>query len=778
MSYDETTGDSFAAGTTFAGVVIERELGRGGAGVVYLARDQQLDRLVALKVLHRHSMGDDPAALDRFRNEAIIAAKLEHPSIIPIYSSGVDRGLAYLVMRYVPGRNLASYLNEAAPMEADAAIRLLRPVAVALDYAAEFNVVHRDVKPANIFVDESGAQPRALLGDFGIARAYEGTRHTATGGWVGTPDYIAPEVLKDEQATTRADQYSLACVLVECLTGVSPFKRSNTAATITAQVTETPDFEALTNVSPRVADALSVALEKNPDDRYTSCTEFLDAISTSATGDASTTPATIVRRRKRSKAKRRAKIIGTVVVTTLGLLLGIAQVTGFNAREWLRGDANAGQGVAVPGPAVTDTSEAAAATAKQPDVLILGSSLSDDWSEWKPKKGVTLPEIVAEALAQNPKTVDYRVKIAPLKSATTCAADVKALRESMPLKAIVVLESPCSEQVVKFFGATNVTTPPIYVLSAAWSELEIAQSYVPHAPSAEFPNSDPSLAVTYGDIARDRFVPLQLPLREIYEAGVVARHYGATRCVYVGSSTDFGHTLHPGTLQAGLATSNTGDQQSVTVSTLPDGKIPRDYMVRALKEANADCLVTNIRSLEISDGAGVVAAWKAAVTAAPDTLFVTFDGGPRRELTSWIDRQPNVVMTFNQSWLPTGPPQDRFQSVGDATIKGWDDASLFDDRAALFFVADVIAGISSSAPAGEIASRNWVAESDSGEERANAFAFNEEVSGLIPTTMGFASGYSAVLTVKGFNFYYVGGTHDSDLSEAPALLPKTADGGQ
>jgi serine/threonine-protein kinase len=775
VSFDDNSGDTFAPGTNFAGVVIERELGRGGAGVVYLARDSQLDRLVALKVLHRNAMGDDPAALERFRNEAIIAARLEHPSIIPIYSSGVDRGFAYLVMRFVPGRNLASYLNEVAPMEINAAVRLLRPVAVALDYAAEFNVVHRDVKPANVFVDESGPQPRALLGDFGIARAYEGTRHTATGGWVGTPDYIAPEVLKDEQATTKADQYSLACVLVECLSGVSPFKRSNTAATITAQVTETPDLESLVNVSPRVAEALHIALEKNPDDRYASCIELLDAITTSATGDASTTPATIVRRRKRSKTKRRAKIVGTVAVTTLGLILGIAQVTGFNAKEWFDGDSSAQQSAAQPTGAPEETAPAAVSDGtKQPEVLILGSSLSDDWSTWKPKKGVTLPEIVLEALAQNPKTVDYRVRVIPLKTDTTCAADVKTARDSMPTRAIIMLESPCSEQIVKLFGARSIKAPPIYVLATDWSELKIARSYLQHPPSAEFPDADPSLTVTYGAIDSERFVPLQLPLRDMYEAGVVARHYGASRCLYVGTSTDFGGSLLPGTLQAGFASSSTVDQQTVAVSYVPDGKIPADFLIQELAKAKADCLVTSLRSLEITYGADVNAAWKAAVAASPDIHFVTFDGAPSPAITSWNYQQPNVIMTLAHSWIPAPVAQERFRKVAESTIRDWADASLFDDRAALLFVVDLIANISSDAAAGEIPSAGWVSEPNSGKE--DLYSYDEAVSGFTPTRWGFASGYGAVITVEGYDFYYVGGTHDPDLSRAPKL-PDTVTGG-
>lgn len=765
MSRFDTSGESFEPGASFAGVVIERELGRGGAGIVYLARDQQLDRLVALKILNRHAMGDDPAALERFRNEAIIAAKLEHPSIIPIYSSGVDRGLAFMVMRYVPGRNLSSFLNEAAPMDVQAAVRLLRPVAVALDYAAEFNVVHRDVKPANIFVDESGTQPRALLGDFGIARAYEGTRHTATGGWVGTPDYIAPEVLKDEQATSKADQYSLACVLVECISGVSPFKRSNTAATITAQVTETPDFEALENVPPRLAEALYIALEKNPDDRYGSSSELLDAIVMSASGDPNATPATIVRRRKRGKVKRRAKIAGTIVVTTLGLLLGIAQVTGFNAREWLDGGSVSNTSSA-PNTASVDSTVVAAATKDQPDVLILGSSLADEWSEWKLKKGVTLPDIVVDALAQNPKTIDYRVKVVPLKSDVSCAREVKDAVDSMPSKAIVVLESPCLEQIVKIFGSKTVEAPPIYFLGTTWQAEQIAAAFVPHAPSAAYPEIDPELAVAYGDIDEERFVPLQLQTTgNSFESGVVARHYGATQCVYISSHyTTASDKIQPGLVEVGLKGTDQPGLRNVTLALTPDGDAPIDFVDEA--SASADCVVVPIANWDSGSDPNFIAAWKASVRNAPEKLFVVSGGSTSDSLIKWMSQQSNVVQVNGRNWLPS-VPNERFTPTARDAIQDWNAAFFVDDRAVLFTVTDLIAHMSKEAPKGEIPSAEWVPEN--WVETDDEVTYDYAVSRLVPTRWGFASGYAAQICILKKCLWYVGGTVDSDLSSAPPL---------
>ena len=755
------SGGDLRPGSTFAGLRIERELGRGGSGVVYLAHDESLDRAVALKVLHRNAMGDDPAALERFRNEAQIAAKLEHPSIIPIYSTGVDRGQTYLVMRYVPGRSLASYLNDHAPMPVEEALRLLRPVAAALDYAAEFSVVHRDVKPANIFVDETSSPPRTLLGDFGIARAYEGTRHTATGGWVGTPDYIAPEILKDERATAQADQYSLACVLVECISGVSPFRRSNTAATITAQVTEFPDLESYPAISTRVAEALAVSLEKNPRDRYSSCTEFLDAMAASSTADSSAAPATVVRRRKRGKIKRRVKIAGTVAVTALGLLLGVAQVTGFNLREW-RSGSSSGQ---TPNAAASETNAVAAnepSTEDRPDVLILGSGLAD-WSDWKTKPGVSLADVVADSLAQDPKTMEYSVDSLPLKESANCTADLKRATQSLPTKAVVLLETPCADLAIKVLGAKATEAPPIYVLSPMWQDVDAGRAYLAHAPSEAYPKAAEGLTLTFGEIDANRFVPMQLPLKDIFEAGVVARHYRATQCALFVDSGVYGEELIPGVLEIALRGSLTAGEHIVHTATLTPEPVPKDFLVDAM--ANVDCVVTPLGA--INNRPDAISALKTAIRHSPDKRFVLIGFGSTT-FDRWAAKQRNVVMTLTSSWLPVGPAQDRFNAVGDADFRNWSNASIFDDRAALFIVADLIANISPEHPHGDIPASGWInaTQSESPEPR---YSYVYTTSGVTTTPWGFVSGYQASLRVLGDEFGYVGGTLDPDLSAAPSL---------
>ncbi len=448
------------AGQQFAGLTIVREIGRGGAGIVYLARDESLDRLVALKILHRDSMGGDASAAERFRNEALIAAKLEHPSIIPVYASGTERGMTFLAMRYVPGRSLADAISDQGPLPIRDAVRLLRPIAAALDYAADHDIVHRDVKPANILVDESVTPRRALLSDFGIARAYEGTRHTATGGWVGTPDYIAPEILKDDTPTARSDQYSLACVLIEAISGNSPFRRSNTAATITAQLTETPDLALLPDVDSQTETALAIALEKNPDDRYATSVEFLDAVETSIGRDSNATPNTIVRKRKRNKITRRAKLAGGITLSLIAIAAAGADL--LDIRNKLSST-----------PPPTPPAEAEAA-APQTDILILGdefvtgSSISspESMSAIEFKGQANAADFLVASFGEDTRTQDLGVRAVSLRKASDCDSAVRKALESTPKRAVIILDSPCVGEAFRRLRNSKSRMPIVVNLSA------------------------------------------------------------------------------------------------------------------------------------------------------------------------------------------------------------------------------------------------------------------------------------------------------------------------
>ena len=198
---------------------ITRLLGRGGMAVVFLAQDLILERQVAIKVLPP-DMSHDSQLILRFQQEAKTAAKLDHPNIIPIYRVESEAGLVYFVMKYVAGSSLEELLAQ-GPLPIPLVRQVLRDAALALGHAHRRNIVHRDVKPANIMLDQDG---RVILTDFGISKAAQGSAQlTGTGTIIGTPHYMAPEQARGHEVDGRADQYALAIVGHRILTGKLPF---------------------------------------------------------------------------------------------------------------------------------------------------------------------------------------------------------------------------------------------------------------------------------------------------------------------------------------------------------------------------------------------------------------------------------------------------------------------------------------------------------------------------------------------------------------------------
>ncbi len=274
-----------AAGTHIAGYRVERLLGEGATGAVYLARDEQLDRTVALKLLPRE-LSRDERFRRRFLREAQMAARLEHPGIVTIYAAGEADGLLYLAMRHVRGSDLRRLLEREGRLDLDRALSILAPVAEALDAAHSHGLVHRDVKPGNILLDDDD---RAFLADFGLAK------HAATvnslsreGVFSGTIDYIAPEQIEGGKVDGRADVYALACVLFEALAGRPPFSRETDVAVVFAHLKDNPPV--LTALRPELPSALDSVLArglaKDPDDRYRAAGDLIaDARRVGADGD-------------------------------------------------------------------------------------------------------------------------------------------------------------------------------------------------------------------------------------------------------------------------------------------------------------------------------------------------------------------------------------------------------------------------------------------------------------------------------------------------------------
>ena len=256
--------------------ILEAELGRGGMGVVYRGRDLKMNRQVAIKVLPAE-FAHDAQFLARFNSEINNTSQLQHQHIVSIYDMGVDDGTYYYVMQYVEGQDLKSYLARHEKLSPAEACRILAPIAAALDYAHGRGIVHRDIKPENILIDRYGTPS---LTDFGIARSLEGTRMTT--GMVGTPEYMSPEQAKGEEIDGRSDQYSLAIVAYEMLTGTTPF-RSSTAqpwAVVNKHISEAPidPRSIVPTLGSHEAQAILQGLSKAAGQRFASCTEFVEAM--------------------------------------------------------------------------------------------------------------------------------------------------------------------------------------------------------------------------------------------------------------------------------------------------------------------------------------------------------------------------------------------------------------------------------------------------------------------------------------------------------------------
>jgi hypothetical protein len=252
-------------------------LGRGGMGIVFRARERALDREVALKVLALDPVFA-PEAYARFEREAKLAAKLDHPNIVPIFAVGHRESVAYYTMRLVRGGTLETILAGKKPLEFDYCVRVLRDVAAALDHAHRQEVVHRDIKPANILLGESG---HAMVADFGIAKALGNTSGNVTGtGIIGSPAYMSPEQWRGDELDGRADQYALGVVAFEMLSGVRPFETARVEDLLTMHLAaEMPDISAIRPGLPASADAaLRRALSKLSSERFSTVTGFIEAL--------------------------------------------------------------------------------------------------------------------------------------------------------------------------------------------------------------------------------------------------------------------------------------------------------------------------------------------------------------------------------------------------------------------------------------------------------------------------------------------------------------------
>ena len=272
--------------STFAGYRIERELGRGGMGVVYRAVRLADRKSVALKVVSAERAAD-ARFRRRFEREGRLAAGLDHPHLVPLYDVGVRDGTPYLAMAFIDGVDLETLLAERGPLHPRFAAAVISQVASALDAAHATGLVHRDVKPGNVLLQPRQDGVHAYLTDFGLAKQVDSQSGlTRTGHWVGTLDYAAPEQFQAEATDHRTDVYALGCVLHETLAGSIPYPRSRDVDKMTAHIAGPPP--PASEVNPAVPEAFDAVVRKAmarlPDDRYQSAGQLARAALEAAQG--------------------------------------------------------------------------------------------------------------------------------------------------------------------------------------------------------------------------------------------------------------------------------------------------------------------------------------------------------------------------------------------------------------------------------------------------------------------------------------------------------------
>ncbi len=323
-------------GETIAGRYrLEGVLGRGGMSSVYWAHDSVLERDVAVKVLHEQLSGD-PDHVERFRREARAIASLSHPNIVTVVDRGQVEGSEFIVFELVRGLNLKDFLDGRTDLPVAQALGLTLQAARGLSFAHERGVVHRDVKPQNVLVNDEGV---AKVTDFGIARSSVDDELTQTGTILGTSDYLSPEQAVGQHVDERADQYSLGVLLYELLTGTPPYAGESSVAVAMKHVHDpVPSVRARRpDVSLRVEALIQRAMAKNPDDRYRSMAALVVALEAclaeeggvprwlAESDTASLEPVSPARERRARRRKRRVPWRGLVV---LALLLAIAAGVG------------------------------------------------------------------------------------------------------------------------------------------------------------------------------------------------------------------------------------------------------------------------------------------------------------------------------------------------------------------------------------------------------------------------------------------------------------------
>lgn len=281
MQPDKVVQQDALIGVTLGNYTIQSLLGQGGMASVYRARQENLDRDVAVKVLPPW-FAADRSFVERFNQEARLVARLSHPNIVTVHDANEHNGHLYIVMQLVDSGTLKHRLDQlqaqGKTLDVSEASRIFTQLASALSYAHDKGIIHRDIKPVNVLMDRSG---RPILSDFGIAKALEDTKAlTRHGAGVGTPEYMSPEQCRGVAVDGRADIYALGVMLFEALTGRLPFQGDNYPALAHSHVYETPPHPSAINptIDPTIAQVILTALEKHPAQRYQRASDMAEAL--------------------------------------------------------------------------------------------------------------------------------------------------------------------------------------------------------------------------------------------------------------------------------------------------------------------------------------------------------------------------------------------------------------------------------------------------------------------------------------------------------------------
>ena len=295
-------------------------IGTGGMADVYIAEDLRLHRKVAVKIL-RSDLARDPAFVARFKKEALAAGGLNNPGIVAVFDSGEDGADSYIVMELVKGHTLRQLLQSGAVISQDEAVKIVAEILEALDYSHNQGIIHRDIKPGNIMITESG---KVKVMDFGIARALDDIGATMTNTWnvVGTAQYLSPEQATGEYADARSDIYSVGCLMYELLVGRPPFV-GDTPVSIAFQHVSAPlpaPSDINPDIDPNLETIIKVALHKDPNDRYQDAGAMLEDLRRAVRGEQVTTKI------RRTKPRRRFMLVGGVVAALI-LIVGSTLLT-------------------------------------------------------------------------------------------------------------------------------------------------------------------------------------------------------------------------------------------------------------------------------------------------------------------------------------------------------------------------------------------------------------------------------------------------------------------